>query len=88
MSLSAMQLICNGSATEDGGCSVVLLMYCSSLVTSVRVSEWAVAAEVSTSGLGSVTPLTLRLHDAACRPADQLTAGHCSMPSQRVRPIQ
>lgn len=34
MSLSAMQLICNESATEDGGCSVVLLMYCSSWVTS------------------------------------------------------
>ena len=83
-----MQLICNESATEDGGCSVVLLMYCSSWVTSVRVSEWAVAAEVSTSGLGSVTPPTLRLHDAACRPADQLTAGHCSMPRQKVRPIQ
>ena len=39
MSLNAMQLICNESATEDGGCSVVLLMYCSSLVTSVRVGS-------------------------------------------------
>ena len=39
ISSSAMQLICNESATEDGGCSVVLLMYCSSLVTSVRVGS-------------------------------------------------
>ena len=37
------------------------------------------AAEVSTSGLGSVTPPTLPLHDAACRPADQLTAGRCTL---------
>ena len=77
-------------ATEDGGCSVVLLMYCSSLVTSVRVGSgrWQLRSPAVVSAPSRPQHCRCMMLHADLQISWLQDAAHCSMPSQRVRSRQ